>query len=90
MRSNKRIGEIEKRLRQVPPSPWFTYLEGEAEGRKFYGISNPDDDPVFFFSESSGPVETVEFIVHAKSDIEFLLEEVERLRKPGWFSRLKQ
>lgn len=89
MRSSKRIGQIEKRLRQTPPAPWYTYLEGEDEGRKFYGISNLDDDPILFFNESSCDVETADFIVHAKSDIEFLLDEIERLKRPGWWSRLR-
>lgn len=89
MRSSRRIGEIEKRLRSVPAAPWYTYLEGEHNGVRHYGIVNPGDDPVLSFTQYSADAETIEFIVHAKSDIEFLLDEIERLRKPGWWSRLR-
>ncbi len=77
---NQKIKEIKERLSKARPSPWKSYIEG----RDHYGGDN-----FIMIGESPERNEDIhlhgatdadqDFIAHARQDIPFLIQEIEKL-----------
>ncbi len=78
---DKQIKEIKKRADLARPGPWKSYVEGRDHeaGANFIMVGegkNRSDDITLI----GATVEDQDFIAHSRSDILFLLEEIERLK----------
>lgn len=78
--TNKRIEEIRGRLDNAMPGPW-TYTKEVYGSTKIFDATG---DPVYFI-DSAGDIEMfpheVEFISSSPSDIEFLLNTIDKMKK---------
>ena len=79
MSRRKRLREIERRLDRSPDGPWYVYEAVRAEDRVWYGLASlPDGETVLTFDPEQVDPRVVELLVHAPSDIAWLLGEVKR------------
>ncbi len=86
--SADRYKEIRARSNAARPGPWIAFVEG----RDFDGGSSmirigegehSGEDLYLSGDEQAVPTADFDFIAHARQDIDFLLDEIERLTKPA-------
>ncbi len=77
MLSDDELAEIRLRLRQATPGPWTSFIENPATfvGSSFIRTAATD------IHLTGATAEDQEFNSHARTDIERLIDEVERLRR---------
>jgi hypothetical protein len=87
--SSDELDAIERRCRLASPGPWQSFVEGREYlgGDNFIRIGGLDDsEPDMYVSRATeqglAPASNhdLDFIAHARQDIECLLAEVRRLR----------
>ncbi|MEN9620768.1 MAG: hypothetical protein RL499_961 [Actinomycetota bacterium] len=79
------LGEIEERLNAASKGPWQPFVEGRDHlgGDNFIRVGGLDDnEPDMYVTRDSSPasVADLDFIAHARQDVEKLLAEVRNLR----------
>ena len=78
--------EIRARAKAARPGPWTAFVEGRDfdGGSSMIRIGEGDDsaEDLYLSGDSQAvPAADYDFIAHARQDIDFLLDEVERLSK---------
>ena len=80
MTNNNKLREIKKRLSNIRPFPWKSYIEGRdhQSGDSFIMVQTKDGREEDLYLTGATDNEQ-DFIAHAPEDISFLIEEIEKL-----------
>lgn len=84
---SERLAQIRQRCEFARPGPWKAYVEGRdhTSGDTFIMIGNEQNRLDDLYLQGSDdfvvPTADYDFIAHARADIPFLLNEIERLQK---------
>ncbi len=83
--SDERLNAIRARSRAARPGPWTAIVEGrdQTSGSSFIMIGSGDqrgEDLHLAGEDKPVPTPDYDFIAHARQDIDYLLDEIERLR----------
>ena len=84
--TEKRLNEIKARCNEARGGPWTSFIEGRdfTGGSSVIRIGTADsveEDLYLVGDEAKVPSADFDFIAHARQDIPFLLDEIERLNQ---------
>ena len=83
----ERLAQIKQRCLAARPEPWKAYIEGRdhSSGDTFIMIGEGENRSDDLYLQGGNdfvvPTADYDFIAHARADIPFLLNEIERLQK---------
>lgn len=77
--SNRRRRDIRARLDGVPSGPWYVHEYYRRGDTVLYALASvPDNETIMLFERSKLDYRFVEFLTHAREDIEYLMGDAPR------------